>query len=197
MKQLRYKNGQYKSKRVAQLERNVRLFIGFVPISFALLVGFCIQPYKITIERPVVQAQEIQQEEIISEPEEDDISNDAISALSSGLGREVTEETKNRVKFLFEKAEEYGIDPLPVMHTIWCESMFYNIQSGVVKNGIQEPSYGLLQIHLPSHKSVTKEQALDPYFSIEWAMQNWEGTAWYGYNRDTDSCTNGFVKYLK
>ena len=31
-------------------------------------------------------------------------------------------------------------------------------------------SFGLFQIHLPAHKTVTKKMAFDPFFSIAWAI---------------------------
>ena len=36
--------------------------------------------------------------------------------------------------------------------------------------GDQEESYGLMQIHIPVH-DVTKEQALDPIWAMEWSAQ--------------------------
>jgi len=82
-----------------------------------------------------------------------------------------------------------------VAHTIYCESMFYNIQSGIVHEGVREPSYGLAQIHLPSHPKVSVEQALDPYFAVDWMMEHWHTVKWYGYDRTTDSCTNDIAEY--
>ena len=34
-------------------------------------------------------------------------------------------------------------------------------------------SYGIFQIHLPSHKGVTKAQSKDPYFSLMWAIEKY------------------------
>ena len=34
-------------------------------------------------------------------------------------------------------------------------------------------SFGIFQIHLPAHKEVTKKQALDPYFSLAWAIEKY------------------------
>ena len=55
---------------------------------------------------------------------------------------------------------------------IECESSFQNVQSGFVKDGKREESYGIVQIHIPSH-SVSKEQALNPFFSINWMRDKW------------------------
>lgn len=74
--------------------------------------------------------------------------------------------------------------------TIYCESFYNNVQSYIVSNGVREPSYGLSQIHLPSHPSVTKEQALDVRFAIWWMSENWENTKWFGYNRTLDKCNH-------
>jgi hypothetical protein len=57
----------------------------------------------------------------------------------------------------------------------WVPSM----QSGYYKNGIREDSWGLAQIHLPSHPEITKEQAQDAKFSISWmASEIKQGRAW-------------------
>lgn len=62
----------------------------------------------------------------------------------------------------------------------------YKAQSDHInRKGIREDSWGAWQIHLPSHPSVTKEQAQDPYFATEFAARHWvEGraTLWSCYN---------------
>lgn len=32
-------------------------------------------------------------------------------------------------------------------------------------------SFGIAQIHLPVHPEITKEEALNPFFSIDWAAR--------------------------
>ena len=82
-----------------------------------------------------------------------------------------------------------GTKAYQMSRTIFCESGFYNIQSRVInKQGEQEDSWGISQIHLPSHPKVTQEQALDPEFSINFMNDNWDRVAWYGYNRKLDKC---------
>lgn len=34
--------------------------------------------------------------------------------------------------------------------------------------------YGIAQIHLKSHPDITREQAEDPYFALNWAAQEWQ-----------------------
>lgn len=53
-----------------------------------------------------------------------------------------------------------------ILRVLKCESSFVSEQSRIYKNGVREPSFGIAQIHLPSHPDVTKEQALDEEFSI-------------------------------
>lgn len=53
-----------------------------------------------------------------------------------------------------------------ILRVLECESNFVSEQSRIYKNGVREPSFGIAQIHLPSHPDVTKEQALDEEFSI-------------------------------
>ena len=80
---------------------------------------------------------------------------------------------------------EYGLTDV-FYETLRYESAgFQNIQSLIVKNGKREESYGIAQIHLPSHPSITREQALTPHWAIEWAAKEWKAgrqwqwTGWY------------------
>lgn len=99
-----------------------------------------------------------------------------------------TQETENRIKYLFDKA---GDILAPTMaKTIWCESMWFSI-----KSVLPEESYGLAQIHLPSHPHISKEQALNAYFAIDFMIEHWDADIWFGYDRETDSCTNGLPHY--
>lgn len=98
--------------------------------------------------------------------------------------------TKKEIQERVNKyAKQYAISAYQMMRTIECESGFENIQSSVIKNGIREDSWGLVQIYLPVHPEITREQALDPDFSIEWMAKNWYTTKWYGYSRAFDKCT--------
>lgn len=65
-------------------------------------------------------------------------------------------------------SDKYGVSYQELYLTIKCESEFQNVQSRIVKNGKREESYGIVQINLPTHPSITKEQALDVSFSIDW-----------------------------
>lgn len=38
--------------------------------------------------------------------------------------------------------------------------------------GDREQSFGLVQIHLPAHPNITKEQAINPEFAIEFLAKN-------------------------
>jgi hypothetical protein len=46
----------------------------------------------------------------------------------------------------------------------WCESKY---DTNAV--GDKGTSFGIFQIHLPAHLDITKEEALDPTFSANWA----------------------------
>jgi soluble lytic murein transglycosylase-like protein len=84
-------------------------------------------------------------------------------------------------ELITEKANKYGVSE-EVMHAvIKCEST-YN------KNAIgdQGNSYGLVQIHLPSWKNITKEQALDPEFAISFLaekLSEGKGNLWTCYRK--------------
>lgn len=62
----------------------------------------------------------------------------------------------------------YNVSAEQMKTVINCESGWNTtIQSLHTNSGGQEQSFGLVQIHLPSHPSVTYEQATDPIFAIE------------------------------
>jgi len=69
----------------------------------------------------------------------------------------------------------YGVSTNLMDKIISCETAgTYNpkIQSGHYKNGIREDSWGLAQIHLPAHPTITKEMAKDPNFAIDFLAKN-------------------------
>lgn len=66
---------------------------------------------------------------------------------------------------------KYGVNATKVLETIRCESRFKNVQSSIVSNGIREDSWGIVQIHLPSHPTISKQQALQPEFALEWMVK--------------------------
>lgn len=73
-------------------------------------------------------------------------------------------------------AERYGINEIKFTKTLECESanLTHNGQSYVVAidgpNG-REDSWGIAQIHLPSHPEITRDQALDPAFALDFAAR--------------------------
>lgn len=70
-----------------------------------------------------------------------------------------------------------------MMNTIKCESQYSNVQSRIVYKGVREDSWGLVQIHLPSHPMVTKQQALDPEFAVNFMAEKFSNgwTKWSCY----------------
>lgn len=46
------------------------------------------------------------------------------------------------------------------------------LQSRIIQSGIREDSWGLAQIHLPSHPSVTREMAQNPAFAVDFLVSN-------------------------
>ena len=68
---------------------------------------------------------------------------------------------------IVRKAQEHGVDPNVALKVASCESGYNPRAVGDTAKG---GSYGLWQIHSPSHPTVTREQAFDPYWATEWAM---------------------------
>lgn len=60
----------------------------------------------------------------------------------------------------------YGVSREKLYATLKCES---NLYPGAIGDG--GTSYGVAQIHLPAHPSITKAQALDPDFAVRFAAK--------------------------
>lgn len=80
-------------------------------------------------------------------------------------------------------AEKYQVDEFVLRQVIWHESNYELNAKGDFYDG-QWNSFGLSQIHLPDHPNVSKEQATDPHFAIEFMaknLKNGRGKMWTGY----------------
>lgn len=64
------------------------------------------------------------------------------------------------------EAKVEGVNADHLVATLRCESHF---KAGAI--GDHGKSYGLAQIHLPDHPKVTREQALDGYWAIDFTIQ--------------------------
>jgi hypothetical protein len=88
--------------------------------------------------------------------------------------------TRERINQEIEKkAAEYGKNAETLKKIVACESGYdVDIQSHHILQGKREPSFGLAQIHLPSHPTVTYEQAIDPTFAIDFLAKNYGKVHW-------------------
>lgn len=78
------------------------------------------------------------------------------------------------------KAEEYNVSADLIKDIIDCESRW--VPNAVGDGG---NSHGLVQIHLPSHPYVTKEEAYDPTFAIDFLAKHLSlgnGSMWTCYH---------------
>lgn len=79
-------------------------------------------------------------------------------------------------------ASKEGLNVGVFLATLKCEGDFYNGQSYVLKEGGpngREDSWGVAQINLPYHPEITKAQALNPFWSINWMADQWlKGNEW-------------------
>ena len=82
--------------------------------------------------------------------------------------------TKSEVELLISHySAKYGVNEAVMRGVVGCESGgSTTIQSANILNGKREESYGLVQIHLPDHPEVTKEQAQDPDFALDFLAKN-------------------------
>lgn len=95
------------------------------------------------------------------------------------------EDVKNRIDQL---SIEYGVSREIMNTEVNCESEYViDIQSKHInKYGEREESYGLVQIHLPSHPYVSYEQAIDPEFALNFLaekLQAGKGYLWTCYRK--------------
>lgn len=71
-------------------------------------------------------------------------------------------------------AKSRGLNVDHFLKVVGCESGWDpSIQSGYIGPKGREDSWGLVQINLPSHKDITKDQALDPVFSLRYMANEW------------------------
>lgn len=82
------------------------------------------------------------------------------------------------------KALQYGVSETQMLVTLKCENrdLVTTLQSGHryrfedlrrgIRIGEQERSFGLSQIHLPDHPSVSYEQATDPEYAIDFMAEH-------------------------
>jgi hypothetical protein len=94
-------------------------------------------------------------------------------------------------------AQEYNVSAYTMHKIIGCESGYdTDVQSKhhyTAKNvprgydvGDREESHGLVQIHLPAHPSISKEQATDPEFATDFlakGLANGKATWWSCYKQ--------------
>lgn len=85
------------------------------------------------------------------------------------------------VAYIEKEAPKYGLSTAKIEARISCETggtWNPTIQSGYYRNGIREDSWGLAQINLPSHPQISKSQAIDPKFALDYLIQNWYKDHW-------------------
>lgn len=76
-------------------------------------------------------------------------------------------------------AEQYGVDRRVMQQVVYHESS-YNIKA----KGDGGNSLGLSQIHLPSHPSISSEDAYNPHFALSFLankLSEGKGRMWTGY----------------
>lgn len=106
------------------------------------------------------------------------VSDMALEAPKQAV--EVVLESRSDIEaYARQKSGEAGVNADLVLKTIQCESQ-YNPEAV----GDQGRSFGLAQIFLPAHPDVTKEQALDPKFAVDFMVNNFadgKGALWTCY----------------
>jgi hypothetical protein len=92
---------------------------------------------------------------------------------------EVLDSTTTIIAYIKQKALEAKIEPSEIIRTLTCES---HLDPQAI--GDKGTSYGLSQIHLPAHPEITKDQALDPRFAVDFAVDAFshgEASMWTCY----------------
>lgn len=128
-----------------------------------------------------------------SNPVEIIVNQSSPIATSTTVERSIMRQVKRpepsatQIALINEKADEYNVSAEVMTKVIACESGFVeDVQSRhITRAGTREESYGLVQINLPSHPSVSYEQAIDPVFAVEFLARNLadgRGGMWTCYN---------------
>lgn len=63
---------------------------------------------------------------------------------------------------------EYPEQASRIIKVVDCESSF-----NTLAEGDNSRSFGLVQIHLPAHPTVSKAQATDPKFALDFIIKEW------------------------
>ena len=93
-------------------------------------------------------------------------------------------EAKTIDQLIDEKSAEYNVSASLMRKVIHCESTGSSTIQSLHRdptgpNG-REDSWGLAQIHLPDHPTVTQEQAVDKEFAVTFLAKNLsEGRGWW------------------
>lgn len=75
------------------------------------------------------------------------------------------------IEMLSYKAIENNIQPKYLIKLAECESsLIPDIQSNYIQSYGRELSFGLFQLHVKVHKDISIEQAKDPIFNTQWAI---------------------------
>lgn len=70
-------------------------------------------------------------------------------------------------------AARYAIDADDFVDTLQCESGLRADAKGDHRKGVPT-SYGVAQIHLPAHPDISKDQALDPFWALDWSARQFK-----------------------
>lgn len=87
--------------------------------------------------------------------------------------------TSTVVFLIREAAERYGVNEARLYGTLKCESSVDGIPFDTNAIGDGGTSFGIAQIHLSAHPDVTRVQAMDGRWAIDWAAKEFsKGRAW-------------------
>lgn len=106
-------------------------------------------------------------------------TTDLNSVYPTTFQEQVISSTTPITTLISHYSELYGVSSTTVSSVIKCESGFN--QNAIGDNG---NSFGLVQIHLPSNPTITREQALDPNFAISFLakqLASKKGKLWTCY----------------
>jgi hypothetical protein len=118
--------------------------------------------------------------------------------LKEQMDTALPQERKELVRKSIESyAEKYNVNAQVLFRVVSCENAEFdhNLQSRIrysrdfpvwgVTKGQRELSFGLAMIHLPSHPTISKEEATDPEFALEFMAKevaSGRASQWTCYN---------------
>lgn len=111
-----------------------------------------------------------------------------LALLNNGFSSNIIYSTTTAPEIIEAYSIHYGVRAQPLIDTLWCESHFE--PDAIHYNDGHGNSYGIAQINTYYNPSISRREALNPIFSIDFAARMFsqgKATMWSCYRAVNDS----------